>query len=591
MGGGSRSRALQDAIASSGALFVAAAGNSRTSTVQYPAGYNFDNILSVAATDRNDNLASFSNFSSTWVDLGAPGVDIVSTLPNNGYGPLSGTSMAAPHTAGAAALVLAEFPGMLPLSLKAQLMNTVDAVASLAGKTVTGGRLNVARAVSVEPGPSTDTTAPSQVTDLAATPIASDAVTLSWAATGDDGSTGSAYLYDVRYSTAPFSETSWATATPTSGEPVPGAAPASETMTVTGLTGATIYYFAVKVADEAGNFSALSNLASTTTPAALWNVEVVDATGAGFYNSLAFDPSGSPGIGFSASDGVRLARKSGSSWSVQVVDATAAGEGISVAFDPGDGHPSLSYGWGKLKFADWNGSSWSIQTLEKANAYNDVTSHAYDLSGNPAVAYRLTGNKAAIKLARRSGSAWTLQVVEAGAGARYNSLAFDPVTGYPAVAYSDDIDRDNWLDSAKFAYWDGTSWQIEIIETGVVGYGVVVSLAYDPTGRPCVVHGNGSVRHACRTGPDSWQTELLDAGHYESLAFNSSGETLVSYRSSPGPLRFARRTGGIWGSEQVTPDVPGWITHLALERGTQVPAISYHNSSTGHLKYARRAGP
>ncbi len=589
-GGGGRSRALQDAIASSGALFVAAAGNSGSSSVHYPAGYNLDNILSIAATDRNDSLASFSNFSATWVDLGAPGVDIISTLPNNGYGPLSGTSMAAPHAAGAAALVLAQFPGMPILSVKAQLMNTVDSRASLAGKTVTGGRLNLARAIGVEPGTSTDITAPSQVIGLVASPLAADAVSLSWAATGDDGSAGSAYLYDVRYAAAPFSETGWGTATPASGEPMPGAPGTVESFTVTGLAGATSYYFAVKVVDESGNSSPLSNLASATTPAALWNVEVVEGTGAGFYNSLAFDSSGNPGMAFSASDGVRLARKSGGSWSVQVVDASAAGEGVSVAFDPGDGHPSLSFGWGKLKFADWNGASWSIQTLEKANAYNDVTSHTYDLSGNPAIAYRLTGVKAAIKLARRSGSAWTLEVVEAGAGARYNSLAFDPASGYPGVAYSDDLDRDNMLDSAKFAFWNGASWQIEVIETGMVGYGVFISLAYNPaTGQPCVVHSR--IRHACRTGPNSWQTEILDAGNYESLAFNSSGEALVSFGSSAGPLRFARRTGGVWASEQVTADAPGWITHLALEPVTQVPAVSYHDSSTGLLKYARRNSP
>ena len=102
-GGVSKSKAMQDAIKNSGALFVAAAGNNGSSTVMYPAAYSVDlnNVLAVAATDQDDRLASFSNFGS-WVHLAAPGVDTFSTYVNGGYATLSGTSMATPHTSGAA---------------------------------------------------------------------------------------------------------------------------------------------------------------------------------------------------------------------------------------------------------------------------------------------------------------------------------------------------------------------------------------------------------------------------------------------------------------------------------------------------------
>lgn len=107
-GGSGGSKAVRDAIAAARHVFVAAAGNegnNNDSKPSYPASYKLDNIVAVAATDDNDLLPSFSNYGATSVDLAAPGVDILSTLPGDSYGQLSGTSMATPHVAGVAALV------------------------------------------------------------------------------------------------------------------------------------------------------------------------------------------------------------------------------------------------------------------------------------------------------------------------------------------------------------------------------------------------------------------------------------------------------------------------------------------------------
>jgi subtilisin family serine protease len=175
-GGGSRSQALEDAIASAhqaNSLFVAAAGNNGTdndATANYPSNYDVPNVLAVAAIDHNGERALWgsgggtpglcgcngtggtnppgSNFGATTVDLGAPGKDIFSTTPDNTYSTFSGTSMATPHVSGIAALTLSKFPTLTDVQLKDKLMRSIDPAPSLQGKTVTGGILNAFKAVS-----------------------------------------------------------------------------------------------------------------------------------------------------------------------------------------------------------------------------------------------------------------------------------------------------------------------------------------------------------------------------------------------------------------------------------------------------------
>lgn len=150
-GGGGYSSLLLDAIRRADAnqiLFVASAGNNGANTdttAYYPSNYDSPNVISVAATDNRDQKASFSNYGATTVDLGAPGVSILSTLIS-GYGWMSGTSMAAPHVSGAAALVLAACT-LDNAGLRSALLNSTEPVASLSGKAVTGGRLNVYQAL------------------------------------------------------------------------------------------------------------------------------------------------------------------------------------------------------------------------------------------------------------------------------------------------------------------------------------------------------------------------------------------------------------------------------------------------------------
>lgn len=171
--GGGYSQALFDAItraAKADILFVASAGNGGADGVgdnndalyTYPANFDttasagYDAVISVAAIASNGNRAGFSNFGAKSVDLGAPGVGIMSTVPGAGnksaYKNLSGTSMATPFVTGAAALYKSIYPNVTATQIKQAILATAAPTKALAGKSVTGGRLDIGALVSYAPG-------------------------------------------------------------------------------------------------------------------------------------------------------------------------------------------------------------------------------------------------------------------------------------------------------------------------------------------------------------------------------------------------------------------------------------------------------
>ena len=158
-GGGGFSQALLDAIVSGARqdiLFIAAAGNggrdqvgdNNDSVASYPSNYDttaaagWDAVIAVAAITSSGARSSFSNYGAETVDLGAPGSGIVSTTALNTYSSYSGTSMATPHVTGAAALY-ASIYGVDGVQIRNAILTRVIPTASLSGRTVTGGRLNV----------------------------------------------------------------------------------------------------------------------------------------------------------------------------------------------------------------------------------------------------------------------------------------------------------------------------------------------------------------------------------------------------------------------------------------------------------------
>ena len=161
-GGGGFSLGLKFAMAGSDQpgmspiLHVASAGNRNSDTdlgSHYPSSFDLDNIISVAATDHNDDYASFTNYGSISVDLAAPGVSILSTILGNSYGFKSGTSMAAPHVSGAAALIWSNFPASTYNEVKSRIMGGVDLLSDLTKNTQTDGRLNVLNSITMVNSP------------------------------------------------------------------------------------------------------------------------------------------------------------------------------------------------------------------------------------------------------------------------------------------------------------------------------------------------------------------------------------------------------------------------------------------------------
>lgn len=277
-GGGGYSQLLAEAVGrarNAGILFVAAAGNDSTnndSRPTYPANFNrvYDNVISVAASTEADLLPAFSNYGAQTVDIAAPGERVYSTYKGGTYATLDGTSMATPHVAGAAALIKAKFPSLNYLQIRTRLLTNVDTPQGLAGRVRTG-RLNVNSALNA------DGTPPGAPSGLTATLRASDALMLTWTASGDDGAAGQAQQYELRYNTAPITEANFHLAALAEGLPSPAPSGEAQSFLLSGLTSNTQYYMALRAMDNVGNYSALAVSAPfTTSPSGQAVVPVFD---------------------------------------------------------------------------------------------------------------------------------------------------------------------------------------------------------------------------------------------------------------------------------------------------------------------------
>ena len=238
-----------------GGIVIFAAGNDGADGDWYPGVY--EPVMAVAGTDRNDNQYTSSN-RGDWIEVAAPAVGVFSTFPDDQYGTLTGTSMACPHVSGVAALIVSKFAGdITPQQVKDRIIQTTDPLPGLVG--FGSGRINAFSALQEDDG-----VPPDAITDLSVSEVFQNAITLTWTAPADVGN-GSASEYDVRYSTTPIDAASFETAIAVMDVPAAAAQGTTETFTIEGLNGSTVYYFAIKSADFFGNVSSLSNIASDTT--------------------------------------------------------------------------------------------------------------------------------------------------------------------------------------------------------------------------------------------------------------------------------------------------------------------------------------
>jgi hypothetical protein len=209
----------------------------------YPACYDNAGLIAVASSDHKDALSGFSNYGLISVDLAAPGTAIMSTLPGNRYVMYSGTSMAAPHVAGAAALLWAYDPSLSTTEVKSRLLQTVDARPAFANRMVSGGRLNVHAAILA------GSSVPAAPTSLVATANSRSKITLRWS----DRSNNERGFRIERMTTGG----TW-TQIAAVGANV-------RTSANTGLTAGTTYTYRVLAYNDSG-VSGYSNEASATTP-------------------------------------------------------------------------------------------------------------------------------------------------------------------------------------------------------------------------------------------------------------------------------------------------------------------------------------
>ncbi|MBL3658830.1 S8 family serine peptidase [Fulvivirga sediminis] len=251
-----------------GGVVIFSAGNKGTDEEWWP-GY-YEPVVAVAATDHNDVRADFSNYGS-WIDVSAPGVNVMSGFLDNEYNTASGTSMSCPHVSGVAALIVSKFAGNItPEEVKDRIVRSSDAVRSLAPGSGRG-RLNAYFALQEN-----DSTGPEAITDVEVISTSQTAVTMQWIAPADNGNV---VEYDLRYSTSPINESNFDQAIQFENIPYPSPAGEVDTIEVAGLASGVTYYFAVKSVDFFGNVSAMSNVVTSTvldapiaivTPDSVW---------------------------------------------------------------------------------------------------------------------------------------------------------------------------------------------------------------------------------------------------------------------------------------------------------------------------------
>ncbi len=374
--------------------------------------------------------------------------------------------------------------------------------------------INYPSGVTINGTPFVDVTAPAAIADLVASLGATNtSLDLDWTAPGDDGGTGTATSYDVRYSTSTITEGNWSGATQATGEPAPSVATSAENMTVTGLTCDTQYYFAVKTMDEASNTSLISNIPSTNTfSCSLGGMLTYGDSSAGTVKHRAY----TDGSGFAAEAATNA--YAGATTYVNVVEAPTRDEYMLVSTY--DSQPMYVQRYdGSNWSSEWNsgvsisGSSRNFFNVAyEQNSGDALVVYEQDASANASIAYRTF-----------DGSSWSAEQVLGYLTLPGASTAVITRVHLISKKYSDEVLL-VMMDSGARVYgfiWNGT----EFVNGKTIAYS----------------GGTGS------------STNDVISGAWE----GSSGEAMVAYGNNGGGISYATYDGSAWSSTMVAFDLNG----------------------------------
>lgn len=343
-GGGGYSSALYNAMNNSKILHVVAAGNDGVnidSSPQYPASYNLQNIISVAATDFNDNYASFSNFGNS-VDIAAPGVNIASTYKNNGYVWMSGTSMAAPHVTGAAALALSADNSQSTNSVKTLIMENADTLNSQSKYSYKNHRLNLNLILSQLQPVVGNPTAPSSPT-LSSTGKTDATININWTTPSNGGSAITGYTYQWTTDST-FTSYNSTTVSPTNSA------------TISGLEATTQYFIRVIATNGVGDSIPSNVLDVTTSQTPVFNIVIIESVDPTSLYKGQSVPITITGSGFNPGATVTFENGAGPTPQVTVINVSDDGTEITGMVTTSNKGPGKQNSW-DIRVTNLDGST------------------------------------------------------------------------------------------------------------------------------------------------------------------------------------------------------------------------------------------